>query len=326
MRYAGVVGMTHRVSISPILEAAHAAAGDAQAALAVASMVTVPASMADAVALLRGLGEVDLTVARVVEPHLDALTILSEAGIPAPTGLFGVFAAEAPGRSLTAQPAGDRWRLDGIKPWCSLAGLLDHALVTAATPTGRRLFKVNLHDPGVRPTGVPWVARGLATVTTSDVSFDDVAAEPVGDDNWYLIRPGFAWGGVRVAACWAGATHALVTTLRTALNARSQPDPIRNANLGRADVADWTAGLALDHAARLIDDDTAGAGANLLAARTRAVVADAAEVVLREVGHALGPEPLSFNDTHARRVSDLTLYVRQHHAERDLSTLAALSS
>jgi hypothetical protein len=55
--------------------------------------------------------------------------------------------------------------------------------------------------------------------------------------------------------------------------------------------------------------------------RVRAVVADAAERTLRQVGHALGPAPLAFDEEHARRVADLELYLRQHHAERDLARL-----
>ena len=37
------------------------------------------------------------------------------------------------------------------------------------------------------------------------------------------------------------------------------------------------------------------------------------------VGHALGPAPLTGDEDHARRVADLTVYLRQHHAERDLA-------
>ena len=59
----------------------------------------------------------------------------------------------------------------------------------------------------------------------------------------------------------------------------------------------------------------------LLALRTRAVVADAVEQVLRQAAHALGPAPLAFDAGHAARVADLELYVRQHHAERDLAAL-----
>ena len=312
-----------------LLAAARDAAGNAEAALKVAALVEAPGTMTAAIELLRELAEIDLTVARVVEPHLDALYILREADLDVPDGIFGVFAAEAPGVKLEAASTNDGWRLSGVKPWCSLAGLLDQALVTATTGGGRRLFMVDLHHPGVHASGAAWVARGLTSVVTSDLEFNDVPAEAVGDEDWYLTRPGFAWGGIRVAACWAGATQALVIYLSASLAARSQPDPIRNANLGRADVASWSARLALDHAGRVIDagDDAADCGpaeATLLAARTRAVVADAVELVLREVGHALGPAPLAFADEHARRVADLTLYVRQHHAERDLAVLGTL--
>jgi alkylation response protein AidB-like acyl-CoA dehydrogenase len=314
-----------------VLDAARAAAGNADAALKVAALVSEPPDATSAIELLSTLGEIDLTVARVVEPHIDALVILREAGLDAPEGIFGVFAAEAPGVALIAEPADGGWRLSGVKPWCSLAGRVDRALVTARTPSGRRLFDVDLHDRGVRPSGAPWIARGLASVVTTDVEFDDVVATPVGADDWYLRRPGFAWGGIRVAAGWAGAAHALVEALRTKVTAAASPDPLRSANLGRADVADWTAGLALAHAARTIDAASPAVGAAVdsaaaarLAARTRAVVADAVEVVLREVGHALGPAPLAFDEDHARRVADLTLYVRQHHAERDLAALGAM--
>ena len=61
----------------------------------------------------------------------------------------------------------------------------------------------------------------------------------------------------------------------------------------------------------------------MLAARVRAVVHNAAETCLRTVGHALGPGPLTGDDVHARRVADLTVYLRQHHGERDLAALGS---
>jgi alkylation response protein AidB-like acyl-CoA dehydrogenase len=278
-------------------------------------------------------------VARVVEPHVDALIIRREAGLAATGGRWGVFAAEAPGLALTATPDGAGWRLDGTKPWCSLAAVLDQALVTARTPNGRRLFEVDLKAPGVRVGGSAWIARGLPTVSTSDVYFDGVPSRPVGSDGWYLQRPGFAWGGIRVAAVWVGGAEAVLATLRTSLAARPEPDPIRLANLGRADVAVWSARLALADAAMHIDGDVIDgdvvdgdvldgggldrAAAELLAFRVRAVAADAVEVALREAGHALGPAPLGFDEEYSRRVADLTIYVRQHHAERDLAALGA---
>ena len=57
------------------------------------------------------------------------------------------------------------------------------------------------------------------------------------------------------------------------------------------------------------------------AKRVRATVAAACDEILTRAGRALGPAPLALDAEHAKRVSDLTLYVRQHHAERDLASL-----
>lgn len=284
-------------------------------------------SAVDTVRLLDALGAGDLTTARVVEPHLDALAIHHEAGLTIPSGSWGVFAAEAPGARLDATQSDGRWTLTGDKPWCSLAGLLDRALVTAHVPDGgRRLFAVDLHDPGVTVTDVRWVARGLCEVVSSPVRFEAVPVIPVGDAGWYLQRPGFAWGAIRVAACWLGGTRALVDSLRADLAARPDPGEIRLYNLGSADAAVWAADLALGHAARAIDGgDADGAAGDLLAGRVRAIVAAAAETVLRHSAHARGPAPSAFDDVHARRVADLELYIGQHHAERDLAALGRMT-
>jgi hypothetical protein len=45
---------------------------------------------------------------------------------------------------------------------------------------------------------------------------------------------------------------------------------------------------------------------------------------MHRVGRALGAGPLSHDEAHSRRVADLTVYLRQHHAERDLAELGAL--
>jgi hypothetical protein len=81
----------------------------------------------------------------------------------------------------------------------------------------------------------------------------------------------------------------------------------------------------LTDAARVVDgqatDELQDPG--LLALRVRTVVAQAAETVLAHAAHALGPAPLGFDEEHARRVADLQLYIRQHHAEGDLAALGA---
>ncbi|MEP7019205.1 MAG: acyl-CoA dehydrogenase [Pseudonocardiales bacterium] len=284
-------------------------------------------------ALLAEVAAADLTAARILEAHCDALAILAEAvaagedSEPRPAGTWGVFAAEGPGVRLDASDGTWGWRLVGTKPWCSLGGALDHALVTAHAGGERRLFAVDLRDPSVRadpPSG--WAARGLRNVPSGPVHFHQTPAQPVGGAGWYLVRPGFTWGGLGVAACWYGGAHALSQSLRAA-TARRAPDPLLAMHVGAADVALHGASASLLEAARLVDDPATDGDAvarAVLALRVRSVVADAAERVIAHSAHALGPAPLAFDEEHARRVADLQLYVRQHHAERDLATLGTL--
>ncbi|MEB0267050.1 acyl-CoA dehydrogenase [Cryobacterium sp. 10I5] len=275
----------------------------------------------------------DLTAARVVEAHLDALSILEQAAESGPGShvdsgngrTWGVFAAEGRGTRLEARQTESGWRLDGVKPWCSLAGELSHALVTAHTSeTTRRLFAVDLRVPGITVSEGSWVARGLAALPSGPVDFRGVPAEPIGADGWYLERPGFAWGGIGVAACWWGGTVGIARRVYRDAGERTT-DQVGLAHLGAIDILVTASGQALASAACAIDDGTAtGAHGAVRAARVRGLVARAAEVVIERAGHALGPQPLAFDARHAQRVADLQLYVRQHHAERDEAQLGAL--
>ena len=281
--------------------------------------------------LLASTAALDVSAARMLEPHLDALSILDQASTEnaddrpdlervhvRPGSTWGVFAAEAAGKRLQAVRDGHDWRLRGIKPWCSLAEHLTHALVTASVDDERRgLFAVDLRSAGVRPHGGPWFARGLPDVVSSDVDFDDVPAVAVGDVGWYLTRPGFAWGGMSVAACWWGAAVGLADALIAAASSE-RADQLALAHLGRVDAALWAARAALAEAADLIDEGrSASVGDRLLAERVRSVVVTAATLTLAEADAALGPAPLVADESHARRVADLHLYLRQHHGPRD---------
>lgn len=278
--------------------------------------------------VLATLGAVDLTVARAVEPHLDALAILHEAGGDGGVDAvddeasWGVYAAEGPQQRLEAEQTAQGWRLTGVKPWCSLGRTVDRALLTAWVGDERALFAVRLDDPGVRPIdGPPWVARGLAQVDSSGLRLDAVAAEPVGGPGWYLVRPGFWRGGIGVAAVWYGATVALARRLAQAAG-RREPDQVALLLLGRVDSRLVAARAVLEDTARRAaagaapDETLDGA---LLALRARQAVADAVEDVVALVGRGLGPGPLTTEEDHARRVADLQVYVRQHHGERDLA-------
>lgn len=291
-------------------------------------------------ALLASLAALDVSLARIVEPHLDAVSILREAGTDLEQGVdpwhvsdigadldssWGVFAAESAGSRLEARATGAGWVLSGTKPWCSLAAHLSHALVTAHGDSHqRRLFAVDLRAAGVRPHTGPWSARGLADIVSAPVDFTDVPAVPVGDAGWYLTRPGFAWGSMSVAACWWGAAGGVLRALDESAQA-PRADQLAHVHAGRADAALWAARAVLAEAAEVADGRRAVRGdARLLTARVRAVVADAAALTLAEADAALGPAPLVTDERYARRVADLHLYLRQHHGLRDSARIGRL--
>lgn len=269
-------------------------------------------------ALLADVAAVDLAAARTLEPHLDAAAILNQAGIDFPGGTWGVFAAEGPGVRVDATPGpGGSVVLSGIKPWCSLAGQLDYAIITAHVPTGRQAFAVDLHSAGVKPQRGTWVSRGLALIDSGSLHLDRVPAQPVGGVDWYLERPGFAWGGMGVAACWFGGATGLFRTLYTHAQQRS-PDQLALAWLGEADRLLAAARNTLDTAAIQVDTDTCGW---IHAHRLRGHMAHLGNRMIDLTHAALGPGPLVSDEEHARRAADLTIYLRQHHASRDDAAL-----
>lgn len=200
----------------------------------------------------------DLVAARVLEPHLDAVAILGEAGgefdpVDANTGTWGVWAAEGPGVRLRASQRDGGWVLDGVKPWCSLAGEVTGGLVTAWVDEGRRgLFAVDTRHPGFSADARDWMPIGLAEVSTATVTMHGVTARPVGGPGWYLSRPGFGWGGIGVAAIWFGGAVAVARRLAQEA-ARREPDDIALLHLGEVDAHLTAARAVLAHAAAEVD-------------------------------------------------------------------------
>jgi alkylation response protein AidB-like acyl-CoA dehydrogenase len=277
-------------------------------------------------AALADLAGEDLSLARLGEGHADAVAILAELGGPRPPAgsRWGVWAANPPGPNVTASRRDGEWLLRGTKQYCSGARVCTHALVTAvAEEGGPRLFSVDVAQ--LEPRDGSWPATGMAGSDTLDVFFPWVHAEPVGPRDGYTNRPGFSHGGCGVAACWYGGARAVAQTLVAAASKRDV-GPHALAHLGAVDLGLRTARAALVRAAGEIDADpgdlrgTGAARALRVRALTEAVAAD----VLTRTGRALGAGPLGHDRAHSRAVADLTVYLRQHHAERDLARLGEL--
>jgi alkylation response protein AidB-like acyl-CoA dehydrogenase len=276
------------------------------------------------------LAEEDIVAARIAEAHVDAVAILDELGgkPPEPGQLWAVWATESPDAILKAtEIAGGTFALNGTKVWCAGAGFCTHALVTARIDNGQHgLFAVTITDPAVKPLPSTWWNAGLAGSDTRPVQFSNAHAVAVGDPGDYLNRPGYWHGAIGVAACWLGGARRVANPLYRCASSESA-DAYSLAHLGAVDAALAAGEAILGSAAAQIDSDPfdrAGI-AQLVARRARTVVEHAVDEAITRTGRALGPGPLCQDGRHAQRVADLTIYVRQSHAERDLAELGRLA-
>lgn len=270
---------------------------------------------ADRWAILAAAGTGDLSLARLLEGHLDALAILSEAGVPAPEGMLGVWAADPPDGAVLAAWVEGGWQLTGTKRFCSGVEVLDGALVTAHATDGYRLFHVDAAHWTVAGT---WAAPGMVGSGTLDAVLASAPATPVGQPGYYLDRPGFDIGGIGVAAVWLGAAEGCRRSLLAGMPGTA--DATALAHLGAVDAA-VTAGRALlEVAADQVDADPTGDHARL-AQRVRAVAVGTALMALERTDRALGTRVTVADPVHARRVADLPVYASQHHGDRDLASL-----
>jgi alkylation response protein AidB-like acyl-CoA dehydrogenase len=272
---------------------------------------------------LLAVGREDLSLARLVEAHWDAVAILAEAGRAAePGALYGVWAAEAPGKVLRMEGL----VISGSKPFCSGAGIVDRALVTVKEPEAW-LVDVDLRQRGDafsfdesawKTTAFAETKTALATFNAMSVNESDV----IGQSGFYLARPGFWHGACGPAACWAGGAGGL---LDWAVK-QKRNDPHTLAHLGAMRAAVWSMETALQAAGREIDaawDDVEAGQARALIVRH--IVEQGCTEVMRRVARAYGPHPLAMDEGIARRLQELDLYVRQSHAERDLEALGSLT-
>jgi alkylation response protein AidB-like acyl-CoA dehydrogenase len=276
------------------------------------------------------LAEDDVVAARIAEAHVDAIAILHELGGKPPDSgqLWGVWAAESPDAVVTAtNVGGGAFTLSGTKVWCSGAGFCTHALVTARLDDGTRgLFAVAVVDPATKALPTTWWNAGMAGCDTRPVQFTNAHAVAVGEPGDYLRRPGFWHGAIGVAACWLGGARRVAEPLYRCAGSESA-DAYSLAHLGAVDAALASGEALLNTAAAQVDADPfdRANAAQLLARRVRAIVEHAADEAITRTGRALGPRPLCQDRRHAQRVADLSIYIRQSHAERDLAALGQLA-
>ena len=277
---------------------------------------------------LLAVGRADLQIARMAEAHTDAVSILHEAGrAELPAALYGVWAAEDPACRLELDQRGGRsggFTLTGTKAFCTGAAMLDRALVTVRRDGLGCLVDVDVRDERVTFDDSGWRTPAFAATGTSVATFHKyVVSETdiVGPPGWYLDRVGFWHGACGPASCWAGGAIGLVDHAVDAAS-HKPADPHRDAQLGALAAIRWQLEALVAAAGNEIDmqpDDTSAALRRALMLRHN--VERAATAIIDLHGRALGPRPLIQDAAIVRRVSEVQLYIRQHHDEHDLESI-----
>ncbi len=259
----------------------------------------------------------DVSVARLAEAHVDATSILDEAGlIPERGALYGVWASVGPGGHDVELSADGT--LTGTKPFCSGLGIVDRAVIDVEHHGRRQLVDVRVELGTTMRSGPAWETYAMTATATAAATFDqhiDPDLRLVGPAGWYLDRPGFWHGAIGPAACWGGAAAGLCTL-------PGGSDDLRHLHRGAmvAEIATIAALLtqAGDDADRRPAD---GPAACRRALALRYAVHEGCLRIAEHHARAFAPRSLVRPDV-AQRYADVLFYVRQFHADRDLIALS----
>jgi hypothetical protein len=273
------------------------------------------------------VGREDLSLAKLAEAHWDAVAILAEAGhTPVSGALYAVWASEITGTGLELSLSENNLTLSGTKAFCTGAGLVDRALITATQPLQQMIdLDLRANPETISFDGSFWKTSAFAATQTATITLTQAPVNPaglVGDTGWYLSRPGFWHGALGPAACWAGGAAGLVDYARK----QKRNDPHTLAHLGAMDAAVWAMQSCLRVAGEEIHRDPSDtAQAQKRALTVRHLIEQHCTDILRRLTRAYGPHPLVANEAIGRRYAELDLYLRQSHAERDLEALGRIA-
>ncbi|HTI34427.1 MAG TPA: hypothetical protein VL422_12165, partial [Miltoncostaea sp.] len=278
--------------------------------------------------LVRRVAAADGSVARILDGHLNAVERVALLA-PGPLrdeelaavatgrrrmGVWGADPLPHEGAPATLEGApGDR-RISGGKVFCSGAGGIDRALVTARDRAGRPVLALVDLSEGVAIDRDWYRGSGLRTAESHRVRFEGARVLAVLGAPGELVRePWFSRDAIRTAACWAGLADRAAAAVLDALAARPEIGDLEALAAGRIAGAIATIDRWLDGAAR----EAARADADLRATsvQLRAAVADACRTILDEGTRATGSRPLVDGGALDRCRRDLDLFLLQHRLD-----------
>lgn len=288
--------------------------------------------------ILKRIGCGNLSLGRVYEGHVNALQLIQTFGSPEQVQafaqnarenkIFGVWNAEAEDGVKLWPMAGDRYRLEGCKTFCSGCGYVERPFVNGALPDGSwQMFIVPMEQVSVEVDPDWWQPSGMKASASYKVDFSGVELSPaylIGQPGDYFRQPWLTAGVIRFAAVQLGGAEALFDATRTYLQDMGRIDhPHQQARLGQMAIALeqgnlWLRGGAAQverydpifgglpsasppHVAQLVGY------ANMVRTAIEQICMDMMQLAERCVGTRglLPPHPTE------RIIRDLTLYLRQ---------------
>lgn len=283
-----------------------------------------PRAVDSLVQVLRLVGGGDLSVGRLFEGHVNAVSLVQRYGTPDQLAslaeavqagaLSGVWNAEG-ARPATLVRHGAGWRLGGQKILASGVGSVTCPIVPVARGDATVMVIPRL-GAGERADLSRWTAQGMRSTATGTVDLEglDVDDEDiVGGDDDYRRQPNFFGGAWRFCAVQLGAVERLLDLYRADLVRLGRgADPYQRQRIAACAVAAETGVLWVTQAARMVVAETRPT-AEILAyvGLTRGVVERAGLDVMEAAHRGLGLN--SFMRPHAveRVARDLATYLRQ---------------
>ncbi|WP_420142995.1 acyl-CoA dehydrogenase [Sphingobium sp.] len=269
---------------------------------------------------LRQVGRGDLSIGRLYEGHVNAMSLFDWYGSPDQHrwlanaldcgAWFGVWATEpSPGVRLTPESTP---LLIGEKIFASGAGGLDFALVTAASDGEARRLAIVPANEKSRTDLSGWRVRGMRASVSGRYSLEGMAVEPLmllGAPGDYDRDPRFTAGAWRFCAAQLGGIEALVSEIRRSMRDAAREDPMQRGRFADAVVAVRTAGFWVAEAARRFASGHDDAVA--IARLTRGIVENAGFIVMEAAARILGTQSTFDGQRADKIIRDLSLYLRQ---------------
>jgi alkylation response protein AidB-like acyl-CoA dehydrogenase len=288
--------------------------------------------------LLTTIGSGNLSVGRLFEAHVNALHLLGRYGTASQRSaarqaagrgeLHALWVTDPAVDGLRLIPIRDRWRMAGGKMFCSGAGHVAHAVVTATMENGERQMLIVPTGQGEQAELLPGQLQGMRSAVTGMVDFTGVEigrGALLGCPGDYLREPDFSCGAWRVSAVALGGLCALLDVTTEDLHSRDRIDePSQLARLGHAMIARETSRLWVRNAARIAEDKRAEPNeAVAYVGLTRIAVEAACLDVMRLVQRSLGLSAFRRGHPAERICRDLGTYLRQPAPDAVLSEAAS---